>query len=461
VKGPTEVLAEYAARLRWEDLPRPVVDRLKLHLLDAAGSAIYGGDMAWTRIIRDLLSSWAGAPQATIWSTNTRVPVAHAAFANTVATHAFELDDRRIASYMHPASATLPTGLAVAESIGQVTGRELLCAIVAGYEVGLRIGKCVGEGSFRRGFYPPGIGGAFAATVTAARLWGLDSARIAHAISLAANQAAGLYSPTMIKRFNIGRGSYNGVVAVELVRLGYAGTPDALEAEVGGFAGAYADEPELSRLTSGLGEDFEILKTELKPYVSSRPNHTAIDCVLDLKREHPAAAGDIARIEIEIGTVNYKYGAGYQVRDVPGALMSVAYCAAVALLDNDAFLDQFTEARVRDRALQDVLARTTVTVNPAFDALGLEKRDNTVVRWILRDGRVLVRERWYAKGHPEERLSDKEVHTKFRRLVSKRVDAERAQRIEQVFGALEDVPDVTTAASALFTSDAPVSEPVG
>jgi 2-methylcitrate dehydratase PrpD len=133
----------------------------------------------------------------------------------------------------------------------------------------------------------------------------------------------------------------------------------------------------------------------------------------------------------------------------------------VALLDGDAFLDQFTEARVSDRALQDVLARTTVKVNPAFDTLGLEKRDNTVVRWILRDGRVLVRERWYAKGHPEERLSDKEVHAKFRRLVSKRVNAERAQRIEQIFGALEDVSDVSTAASALFATDAPVSEPVG
>jgi 2-methylcitrate dehydratase PrpD len=461
MNGLTEALASYAADLRWEDLPRPVVDRLKMHLLDAAGAAIYGGDMPWTRIIRDLLTSWAGAPQATIWNTNTRVPVAHAAFANTVATHAFELDDRRIASYMHPASATLPTALAVAESIGQVTGRELLCAIVAGYEVGLRVGQCVGEGSFRRGFYPPGVGGAFAATVTAARLWGLDATRIAHAISLCANQAAGLYSPTMIKRFNIGRGSYNGVVAVELVRLGYAGTPDALEAEVGGFCAAYADNPELSRLTSGLGQDFEIMKTELKPYVSSRPNHTAIDCVLDLKRQHPVAAAEIERIEIEIGTVNYKYGAGFQVRDVPGALMSVAYCAAVALLDGDAFLDQFTEARVNDRALQDVLARTTVTVNPAFDKLGLEKRDNTVVRWILRDGRILVRERWYAKGHPERRLSDKEVRTKFRRLVENRIDVERAEKVERFFGALEDVPDASTGANVLLATDARVSEPVG
>jgi aconitate decarboxylase len=441
---PTVRLAEYAVGLQSDQIPDRVLQQLKLHLLDATGAAIFGIQQPWTQIVHRVVAGWGGTPQATVWNAELRMPAANAAFINSVATHAFELDDRRIASYMHPASATLPAAMAVSDAVGGVSGRDLLTAIVVGYEVGLRIGMATGRGAFDRGFYSPGLGGAFAAAVTASRLWNLTREQTTYAINLAATQASGLYSPTMMKRFNLGRGTYNGVVAAEFARAGFTGVTDALESEFGGFCAAYANDPDLNLLVEGLGDAYEIANVELKPSVSSRPNHTSIDCILELSRQHKDITAEaIERIEIETSTANHRFGADFAVDSVPAALMSVAYCVAVALLDGTAFLDQFTDERLKDPQLQDLVRRTEVMVNPDFDRLGLEKRDMTTVRCYLKDGQVFEASRAFARGHPTEPLSESEVIDKFRTLVERRIDSGRSLRLQALILGLDSVEDTT------------------
>ena len=322
--SPTHQLVDYLQTLAYQDIPGEVVETLKLHLVDAVAAALVGSDFEWTRTIGEVVRSWGGRGDSHVWFRGYRLPAAHAGMINTVSTHAFELDDRRVAAYMHPASATLTSALAVADRIGSVDGRRFLAAIVAGYEVGLRVGKCIGRGSHDRGFYAPGLGGTFAAVATASYLTELSPDKTLAALNLAATQASGLYSPTMIKRFNIGRGTYNGIFAVELASAGFAGVDDVLEAAFGGFCRAYSDDPDMGLLTEGLGDEYETLRVELKPYVSSRPNHTAIDCILELRRDHPEITADsIDSIEIEVSRANYNYGAGFDVETVANALMSV------------------------------------------------------------------------------------------------------------------------------------------
>jgi aconitate decarboxylase len=413
----TSDLATYAATLQFETIPADVIERLQLHLLDAAGAATYGHQQPWSESIRTVAANMGGPGKAQVWYSDLCLTPSLAAFANSTATHAFELDDRRIASYMHPASAVLPSVLAIADELGGVSGRQLITAAVAGYEVGLRVGKCIGQGSFARGFYPPGIGGSFAAAAAAANLLELTADEVAAVFNFVATQAAGLYSPTMVKRFNLGRGTFNGLHAIDLVKAGFTGVDDIFDREFGSFPRAYADDAPLDLLTAGLGQSYEVMMVELKPYVSSRPNHAAIDATLDLRASHPEIAlADITHIDIVIGTTNYEYGAGFPVTGVPSALMSEAYCAGVALLDGDAFLDQFTEQRVLADDIQDVLRRTEVVLDPAIDDMGLEDRDYTVVRWQLGDGRSYEASRKYAKGHPNQALSTAEVEAKFRRL---------------------------------------------
>lgn len=450
--SPTMQLARYASDLSYDDVPSEVRDRLKVHLLDATGAALFGWTLPWTGMIFRLLDRWGGVEESRVWSSERRLPAAHAAFVNSVSTHAFELDDRRVAAYMHPASATWPTALAIADRIGGVGGQAVITAIVAGYEVGLRVGMATSRGAFARGFYSPGLGGAFAATATAASLLGLSPEQTAAAMNLCATQASGLYSPTMIKRFNLGRGTYNGMVAAELAQGGYVGVADALENEIGGFAGAYSDEAAEWQVDD-LGSAFQTMLVELKPYVSSRPNHTAIDCILALKAENPSLDTDsVDQIEIRISSANYKFGAGFAVDSVPAALMSVAYCAAVALADDDAFLDQFSEERVRDPRLQSLLGRITVIEESSFDALGLEGRDTTAITCELKDGTRLHVQRPNAKGHPDRPMDQQEVTAKYHRLLQSVVPRSLQDRLKESIlnlDALEDASSVSSLMSSV------------
>lgn len=443
----TMTLAEFSAASDLATVPDDVLRRLKLSILDSFGAAIYGFGMRWSSVIREFFATSGGHPQSAVWNTSILLPVAEAAFVNSVATHAFELDDRRIASYMHPASGAVPAALATADAAGGADGQTLLSAIVAGYEVGLRVGKCVSPGAFARGYYPPGIGGAFAAAASAARIRGLNAQETSHVFALAATQAAGLYSPTMVKRFNLGRGTYNGVLAVELVRAGFETVDDIFEREVGGFCAAYSDRADVALLVDGLGEHYEIAHVEHKPYVSSRPNHTAIDATIELRAANPSVEiEDIENISITIGTVNYRYGAGFPVVGVPSALMSVAYCAAVAFVDGDVFLEQFTDAKVADERCRALLARTEVSIDPNIDALSEEERDQTTVAWLLKDGRRLEVTLTYAKGHPSNPLQEDEIIAKFRRLTDGRIAPERADALIEATLSLEAVDSDTLGA---------------
>jgi aconitate decarboxylase len=443
IDSPTRRLAEFACNLTFEELPDAVIQKLKLHILDALGAALYASTMPWCRMVREVLAREGGKKEATVWGTPLRLPVQAAAMANSMATHGFELDDRRVAAHLHPASGTVPPSLAMAEREGGVSGKAFLTAVAAGYEVSCRVGKCTGRPLFARGLYPPGFSGAFAATTSTGKLLGLDPEAMARAFHLTATQACGLYSPTHVKRFNIGVGTRAGVLAAFLAKEGYEGVQDIFEAQEGGYCRAFADKYDLSFLTENLSSEFEISKVELKPYVSSRPNHTAIDAALELAARYPEITPEsIDRIEIKVGTDNYRYGAGYAVNTVSRALMSVAYCAAVAIVDGDAFLDQFTIQKVQDPRVQKLLERSVVSVDPEVDRMGLEKRDRTTLTIVLKDGSRYETTKDFAKGHPSNPMSREEVLKKFRTLGGKVLDEKRLEKIIKSIDTIEGMEDV-------------------
>lgn len=440
--SPTGALASFASSLTFDDLPADLIAKLKLHILDAMGAGLYGSAMPWMRTVAELLRDEAGTGRHAVWGRTFTLPLAGACFANSMATHAFELDDRRIASYVHPAAMTVNVAFACAESDQSITGTHLMAAIVAGYEVCLRVGRTLGKLSFERGFYPPGLVGSFGAATVAGKLLGFDDAQLARTFGITASQACGLYSPTHVKRFNIGRGAHGGVMAALLVQRGFEAPEDTFEAHVGGLCKAIADNYDLSMLYDGLGENFDTLNVELKPYVSSRPNHVAIDLMLQLRAERPGVAeSDIEHVIIEIGSHNYKYGAGFEVTSVAEGLMSVAYCAAVALLDGEAFLGQFTAERVADPELQRLLARTRVHKNTDFDDLGPERRDMTRIVVTLADGSKYEAESAFALGHPQRPMPTERVIGKFRRLAGEVLPERRVREIERRVLSVEQESD--------------------
>ncbi|HEY7489763.1 MAG TPA: MmgE/PrpD family protein [Candidatus Tectomicrobia bacterium] len=224
-----------------------------------------------------------GRPEATLWLQGFRGPANTVALGLGVMMHSFELDDYHSGAKLHPGAVVIPAALAVAERQG-ASGRDVLRAIVAGYELRSRTSLAAGALSMRRrGWHITGLCGTFGAAAAAGHLLGLDSLQMANALGLAGTQSAGLFAFTCdganSKRLYPGRAAQSGVFAAELVARGFTGPTAVLEYEDGGFCCAVADASHLELLTRGLGEDYVTAGVSLKPYACCGSMHSSIDAV--------------------------------------------------------------------------------------------------------------------------------------------------------------------------------------
>ncbi len=268
----TKQLGEFAAALRYDDLPADVVARIKTCVLDALGCCLYGVTLPWTRMLIDLVVEEGGNPVARVPGTRLRTSVSQAVLIGATAGHGFEMDDIHAAAHLHCGSLALPTALAIADRQGGVDGRKLIAALAAGYEVGLRVGLAATGKLFMRGHHFQGACGPFVAAATAANLLALAPEPARHALGIAGSFGAGLMAAqegAMSKRLHSGRAAQAGVMAADLAARGFTGIPNVLEASYGGFLSTLSGEPELAHLTRGLGTEWEIRNVGYKPYATA------------------------------------------------------------------------------------------------------------------------------------------------------------------------------------------------
>jgi 2-methylcitrate dehydratase PrpD len=431
--GPTAELAAFASGLEAAKLPPAVVEHAKLCILDALGCGAFGATLAWGRILDEFAVAMGGRPEATIWGSGVRVPAANAALVNGTLVHSFELDDLHKESILHPTAAALPAALSVAEMEPGISGPEFLTAVVAGFEVGIRVGVAVGTAQLLRGFHPTGTLGGVAAAAAAGRALRLSPREMAHALGIATTQGAGLMAAqyeSMVKRMHAGRAAQSGVYGALLARRGFTGIERVFEEPYGGFCSTIGDGADLGALTRGLGQEFETLRIGFKGYACCGSCHAAVEAMLRLKREHGLAPADVRRIEVWTTEATLLHvGWPYEPGGVTRAQMNLPYCAAVALADGEAFVDQFTEARVRDPELAALARRVEVRSDPALDALGPGGRHAVRVRLTLADGRALERSQRHAKGSAADPLSREEVVGKFHRLAGQALGESNAGRV--------------------------------
>ena len=232
-------LAEYAAELRYRDLPAEVVRRAKECIADTVAAIICGSALPWSRIvIRYAERTGPGGKSRILGSTGAGVQANAAALANGALAHAFELDSlTRPGAGAHPGATVLPPALAVAQEHGS-DGQALITAFVAGNEVMIRIGRATGHTNEARGFHAPGTTGPFGGAVAASRLLGLDARAMTNALGIAGSLCGGLLEFArgdggMVKRLHLGRASEAGVLAASLAADGFAGPRTVLEGEFG------------------------------------------------------------------------------------------------------------------------------------------------------------------------------------------------------------------------------------
>lgn len=451
--GPAAVaLAEHLVPLRYADLPPNVVHRARELILDLTGVALAGSRAASTAPLHGVVRD-AGPGRATVIGGGCAAPAPWAALANGSAGHAIELDDVTRESSLHPGVVVIPAALALAEELGADPGR-LVAAVVAGYEVMIRVGNALDPGStYARGFHPTGVAGAFGATAAAAHLLGLDVTAFASALGLAGTMASGsleyLADGSWSKRLTPGWAAHAGIVAARLAARGLTGPLSALDGERG-ILRAYTDAPHPDRLTEGLGETFAILGVAIKPYACCRYNHGIVDAVLSLRRSG-VRADDVGRMRLGILSAAMRIvGAPIErkrdPRTIVDAQFSAPYAAAVALLTGRAGVAEHSAELIAEPGVRRLLTRIECYTDPELDR-SYPAEWPAEVEVVLRDGSVRRVRVQHALGEPENPVPAQLLREKFLSLAATAIPAERAARLADRILALEphDVLDDITA----------------
>jgi aconitate decarboxylase len=444
--SPTRALAEYIAGFSYRHIPQELVSHIKFCFIDSLGCALFGSTLPWGKIITSFSKELGKGKGALIWGDGAEVPSTSAPLANGTLIHSFEMDDLHRVGVIHPGSEAIPAADALIRYVGGIDGKHFITAVVAGYEIGCRVGMTGGASQLRRGFHPSATSGTFAAGAAAAKMLRLNPAKTVHALGIAGTQAAGLMAAqhaSMVKRMHPGRSAQAGVYGALLAAKGFTGIEDVLEAPYGGFCSTFIDKPNLSHLTHQLGERFEALNVGFKPYPCCGSNHTSIDALKKILREHPeVSAENVEKIRIRTTRATKLHvGWPYKPNSMTTAQMNLLFCVAVLLHDRDFFVDQVTEKSIRRADVLETTRKIEVVEDPQFDALGDEGRHGVDLEVQLRDGKSYSEKVLDAKGSDKHPMTREEILQKFRLLASRVLSRFRVEKLEDTLLNLEKLND--------------------
>ncbi|MGH8619884.1 MAG: MmgE/PrpD family protein [Burkholderiales bacterium] len=415
---PTRVLSDFLARLRYEDLPGPVVARTEELFLDWIASALAGkGARPVTVFEAFARASGPATGPAEILTSRGRTSPFFAALINGAASHVVEQDDLHNSSVLHPATVVFPAVLAMAQETG-ASGRDFIAASVAGYECGVRVGEFLGRSHYTV-FHTTGTAGKLAAAAGVAHLLKLDADRFQHCLGSAGTMAAGLWEflrdAADSKQLHTGKAAADGLMAACIARDGFTGARRILEGKQGMAAGM-SDDADPQWLTDGLGTRWATAETSFKFHASCRHTHPAADALLDLMRAHGLKAGDVVEVTAHVHQAALDVlGPVTDPRTIHQSKFSMGIVLALAATLGRAGLMDFTDAALKDAAVRAFHDKVKMVLDPEIDA-AYPRRWMGRVTVRLADGRVLEQKITSPKGDPDNTLSRAELEDKALRL---------------------------------------------
>jgi aconitate decarboxylase len=360
------------------------------------------------------------------------------------------------AGVLHVGAVVLPALVAVTEMRPGMSGREFIASAVAGYEVGPRVGLCMGPQHIAQGWHSGATVGVFSATAAAARALRLDEDMTVHALGIGGTQAAGLMAAqygAMVKRMHAGRSSQSGLYGALFAEGGFTGIEDVFESPYGGFCSTFSrsdDRFDLRELTAGFGETWQTMGVALKFYSCVGSNHTTLDALREMQAERPFGANDVDGITVRGSKATVEHvGWKYVPQGLTSAQLNLPYCVATLLLEGDCFIGQFTEAKVDDPARMALAARVTVVEDPAITAKGARFRHAVHVELRLRDGTVMTRYVENPRGSDQKFASDADIVAKFETLAAKALPAPQYRELRDAVLELETLDDAGAIARLL------------
>ena len=444
----TRALAEYISGSAFTELPKPIVEHVKMLVLDTLGVGIYGASLPWSERLRATAQAMEAPGRVSVWCTPLKFSAPTAAMINGTAVHAFELDD--IGPGGHNGSVTLSSAAAIGQHAGKLSGADLITAIVTGIETAARVSTCVGRVPHEGlGFHGPGLFGTFASVASASRALRLDADDVVHALGHAGQQAASLmftHHGGMGKRLLAGQAARAGTFGALLAKNGFTNADNVFEADYGGFCSAHTGHREppaydLTQITKDLGRKYYTEKIRFKMWAARVPNHSTLEGIRELRKKHPIPADQVKAVRIRLGR-GYLQNVGwaYTPTTITSAQLNLYYVTAIMLLENDVFTAQFTEQKIRDSKVLDLIKRITLIHDPSMDKMGYTEGNPVEIE--LSDGNVLSA--WgKVRGDVENPIHRADVVEKFRKLTSEKLSSERQADVIALCERLDTLDDIS------------------
>lgn len=432
----TKDVANFITTTSFDRLPADVVAKAKVAIRDHLGVLLAAHNVKAVAAARKVALAMAGREESTLIGIGVKVPCNLASLVNAVMTRTLDMDDgayRTTGHLAHAGGVVVPSSLAVAER-QNATGKQLIEAVVVGYEVALRAGWII---SLWPMFAPAGMAGTYGAAAAAAKLLGLNTEETADALGVA--EAHCLY-PSRAKRFErtamtkeaAGWGAMTGVTAALLAQAGFNGPETLFDLP------EYNQEP-----LETLGKEWEIMGIYFKPYSSCRATHAPLDGVFELIKQHNLTADNISRIIAGVATHLATSMTNYRPANIWQAQFSIPFVIGAALADGEVGPVQIAENRLVDDVLLSQADKVKLVGDPEVDALASSKGTRSCrIKIETKDGREFETFVGYPRGAPQNPLSEEELVGKFRKLATRAMGAERTEDLVKCLDELEDLGNI-------------------
>jgi 2-methylcitrate dehydratase PrpD len=449
VPATTRQLAQFVAGLSYDTLPADVRERARALALDLVGIMLRARNDAESTPAMVAAASRLGMANGacTVVGDSAGYAPPGAAMLNGTLAHSLDFDDTHAPGSLHPSAPIVPAALAAAEMTG-ADGKALIAAIVAGYEVQIRLSLALDPAAhYDRGFHPTATCGAFGAAAAAGRLLGLDAEGHVNAFGIVLSMSAGsmqfLVNGAWTKRSHVGHAAMCGLIAATQAHEGYKGASEALEGKWG-FLHAYAPASDAAKVVHGLGRHWETLKIAVKPYPSCRYSHAPLDGIFELARSNNIKAEEVEEIAVGVSEPGWKLignpeAAKQSPQSVVDGQFSMAFCAAVALRNGSFGWDDYAR-HLGDPATLALCKKVRTRVDPKAQADFPAEMSGSVQ---IKTGRGTFETYvQVSRGEPANFLSPAELRAKFDGLTGPYLSARRRDELAAALLALEQVKDV-------------------
>jgi 2-methylcitrate dehydratase PrpD len=449
VEAYTQKLAEFCSGLRFEDLPLKVVDKIKWCILDNLGIVLGATRTRFGQAICEYTKQWGDQEQATVLGFGLKTSSRSAAFANGSLSETLEYQDGYTKGGYHPCCGTIPTSLAMAEW-KKGTGKDLITAVTAGYEVGNRVSEAIFPSHLSRGFQSTGTAGAVGAAAAASVILKLDGEKTRNALGIAGfilpiSTGDNLWGGYTIKPVHGGAAAQAGIESALLAREGLNASPLEGDPKIGkGFLRIVSDQPKWEKITEGLGRFSTLDELYFKPFALCRIIHAPVEVAIELRSRHGLRVEDIQGVIVR----TYDFAA-----EVPGTTrtttesdptlcqFSLPYGVAAALRYGEVGLEQMMGKATRDPRIHELAGKVEVIHDLEMDKLRPALRPASV-EVTLKDGRKFMGRVDFPKGDARKPLTEQELQAKFSNLARDVVGPEKVKKIQEAVFGLEKIATV-------------------